>query len=192
MCPANSSARRPWERELARSLRSWSVDDLSRRFVVGASAAGVAAAESARRAGFDGSITIIGDESHPLYPPRPIEGIALRERGMRSRCIFRLQKTASNSLQAASLSGWTPTGNAIRVRIWFSDVGAFALSLQRPPLRAHGSPPNAGVRHDGTSSDFLPSSGGAGRRRTSLTSNAMRAMLICPTDAMNPTHRSNR
>ncbi|NDV07676.1 FAD-dependent oxidoreductase [Rhodococcus sp. IEGM 248] len=35
--------------------------------VVGASAAGVAAAEAARRAGFEGSIKIIGDESHPPY-----------------------------------------------------------------------------------------------------------------------------
>ncbi|WAM19947.1 NAD(P)/FAD-dependent oxidoreductase [Rhodococcus sp. JS3073] len=35
--------------------------------VVGASAAGIAAAEAARRAGFDGPITIIGDEPHPPY-----------------------------------------------------------------------------------------------------------------------------
>ncbi|WP_182262833.1 NAD(P)/FAD-dependent oxidoreductase [Rhodococcus sp. UFZ-B548] len=35
--------------------------------VVGASAAGVAAAEAARRAGFEGPITIIGAEAHPPY-----------------------------------------------------------------------------------------------------------------------------
>jgi hypothetical protein len=84
MCPAKSSARRPREPELARSLRSWSVNDLSRRFVVGASAAGVAAADSARRAAFQGSITIIGDESHRIRPPRPVQGIALRNRDAES------------------------------------------------------------------------------------------------------------
>jgi hypothetical protein len=69
MCPANSSARRPRERELARSLRSRSVDDLSRRFMVGASAAGVAAAESARRAGLRAQSRSSGTSRTPYTRP---------------------------------------------------------------------------------------------------------------------------
>jgi hypothetical protein len=68
----------------------------------------------------------------PHIPAPPYPRHCSPGQGMRSRRIFRLQKTAS----------------------------------QRLPLRTHGSPPNAGVRHDGTSSGLLPSSGGAGRRRT--------------------------
>jgi hypothetical protein len=81
MCPANPSPRRPRERNLARSLRSRSVDDHSRRFVVGASAAGVAAAESARRAGLRAQSRSSRTSRTPLHPPRPIQAIPLRDRG---------------------------------------------------------------------------------------------------------------
>ena len=40
--------------------------------VVGASAAGLSAAESLRRDGFDGRLTIVGDEAHPPYDRPPL------------------------------------------------------------------------------------------------------------------------
>jgi NADPH-dependent 2,4-dienoyl-CoA reductase/sulfur reductase-like enzyme len=40
--------------------------------VVGASAAGLATVETLRREGFDGAITLIGDESHPPYDRPPL------------------------------------------------------------------------------------------------------------------------
>jgi 3-phenylpropionate/trans-cinnamate dioxygenase ferredoxin reductase component len=46
--------------------------------VVGGSAAGVAAAEAARRSGFDGPITVIGDEPHPPYTRPALSKALLR------------------------------------------------------------------------------------------------------------------
>jgi NADPH-dependent 2,4-dienoyl-CoA reductase/sulfur reductase-like enzyme len=46
--------------------------------VVGGSAAGVAAAEAVRRSGFDGPITVIGDEPHPPYTRPALSKALLR------------------------------------------------------------------------------------------------------------------
>lgn len=40
--------------------------------VVGASAAGLTAAETLRRAGYDGSLTLVGGEPHPPYDRPPL------------------------------------------------------------------------------------------------------------------------
>lgn len=40
--------------------------------VVGASAAGLSAAETLRREGFDGSLTLVGEEAHPPYDRPPL------------------------------------------------------------------------------------------------------------------------
>ena len=40
--------------------------------IVGASAAGLTAAETLRRRGYDGELTLIGDEPHPPYDRPPL------------------------------------------------------------------------------------------------------------------------
>ncbi|MFI7708290.1 FAD-dependent oxidoreductase [Nonomuraea sp. NPDC049480] len=45
---------------------------MRRIVVVGASAAGLAAAETLRREGFDGTIALIGDEPHLPYDRPPL------------------------------------------------------------------------------------------------------------------------
>ncbi|MFG2028749.1 NAD(P)/FAD-dependent oxidoreductase [Streptomyces sp. NPDC048825] len=45
---------------------------MKRIVVVGASAAGLAAAETLRREGYDGTLTLIGDEPHPPYDRPPL------------------------------------------------------------------------------------------------------------------------
>ncbi|TDT98344.1 NAD/ferredoxin-dependent reductase-like protein [Streptomyces sp. 846.5] len=45
---------------------------MSRILVVGASAAGLAAVETLRREGYDGTVTLVGDESHAFYDRPPL------------------------------------------------------------------------------------------------------------------------
>ncbi|MEY9836576.1 NAD(P)/FAD-dependent oxidoreductase [Streptacidiphilus sp. EB103A] len=45
---------------------------MSRILVVGASAAGLAAVETLRREGYDGTLTLVGDESHAFYDRPPL------------------------------------------------------------------------------------------------------------------------
>lgn len=45
---------------------------MNRIVVVGASAAGLAAAEALRREGYDGTLTLVGDEPHPPYDRPPL------------------------------------------------------------------------------------------------------------------------
>ncbi|GAA3834619.1 NAD(P)/FAD-dependent oxidoreductase [Streptomyces phyllanthi] len=45
---------------------------MNRVVVVGASAAGLAAVETLRREGFDGTVTLVGDEPHPPYDRPPL------------------------------------------------------------------------------------------------------------------------
>ncbi|WP_432747167.1 FAD-dependent oxidoreductase [Streptomyces sp. JH002] len=45
---------------------------MTRIVIVGASAAGLAAAETLRREGYDGTLTLIGDEPHPPYDRPPL------------------------------------------------------------------------------------------------------------------------
>ncbi|GAA2770952.1 hypothetical protein GCM10010521_55490 [Streptomyces rameus] len=45
---------------------------MKRIVVVGASAAGLAAAETLRREGYDGTLTLIGDEPHVPYDRPPL------------------------------------------------------------------------------------------------------------------------
>jgi hypothetical protein len=70
--------------------------------IVGASLAGVCAAESARRAGYDGAITLLGGEPHLPYDRPPLSREFLR--GERPVNRYFTKQTLRGQL--ASTRGW--------------------------------------------------------------------------------------
>jgi 3-phenylpropionate/trans-cinnamate dioxygenase ferredoxin reductase subunit len=85
--------------------------------VVGASIAGVTAAESARMAGFDGRITVVGAEVHPPYT-RPALSKALLRGDQRAETVLLPPADAAAELR----SGVTATAlDAGRRRVGLSD-----------------------------------------------------------------------
>lgn len=77
---------------------------MTRVLVVGASAAGLAATEELRRSGFDGSITLVGEESHAPYDRPPLSKQALD--GSWDAARLRLRDEADLAmLKATVLSG---------------------------------------------------------------------------------------
>jgi 3-phenylpropionate/trans-cinnamate dioxygenase ferredoxin reductase subunit len=61
--------------------------------IVGASLAGVSAAKSLRRLGFDGTITLVGDEPHPPYQRPPLSKQFLAGEWDRARIALRVPDT---------------------------------------------------------------------------------------------------
>ncbi|MFE5707063.1 NAD(P)/FAD-dependent oxidoreductase [Rhodococcus koreensis] len=61
--------------------------------VVGASAAGLTAAETLRRDGFEGRLTVIGDEPHAPYDRPPLSKQVLRGEWKRERVALRAQES---------------------------------------------------------------------------------------------------
>ena len=73
--------------------------------IVGTSLAGLRAAETFRREGFDGRIVAIGAEPHlPVRPPAALEGAAARRLGARpaSCCASRVSTTSTSTGGSAS------------------------------------------------------------------------------------------
>src|SRR6266536_4155907 len=71
----------PWPAARPRRSPSSRIEDaimsVDRLVVVGASLAGLRAVEAARRAGFTGSVTLIGDEPHLPYDRPPLSKAVL-------------------------------------------------------------------------------------------------------------------
>lgn len=74
---------------------------LSQVVVVGASAAGLTAAEALRREGYPGELTIIGDEPHPPYDRPPLSKQILRGAWEKDRIVLR-----SDDLLAELKASW--------------------------------------------------------------------------------------
>jgi NADPH-dependent 2,4-dienoyl-CoA reductase/sulfur reductase-like enzyme len=87
--------------------------------VVGASAAGLTAAETLRRDGFEGRLTVIGDEPHAPYDRPPLSKQVLRGEWERERVALRAQE----SLDALDVD-WLLGTRAQRL-----DVGARTVEL---------------------------------------------------------------
>lgn len=62
---------------------------MKRIVVVGASAAGLAAAETLRREGYDGTLTLVGDEPHPPYDRPPLSKQVLSGQWDADRTVLR-------------------------------------------------------------------------------------------------------
>lgn len=82
---------------------------LHRVVVVGASAAGLTAAEALRRRGFDGTVTLIGDEPHPPYDRPPLSKQVLAGSWQPERAALR-DGTALDALDAEFLLGRRAVG----------------------------------------------------------------------------------
>ena len=89
--------------------------DRGRIVVVGASAAGLTAAESLRREGHDGTITIVGSEDHPPYDRPPLSKQILSGIWDASKVILR-SEAALSKLDAEWLLGRTATGMDLAAR----------------------------------------------------------------------------
>jgi 3-phenylpropionate/trans-cinnamate dioxygenase ferredoxin reductase component len=86
----------------------------SRIVVVGASAAGLTAAETLRRGGFAGEIVMVGDEDHPPYDRPPLSKQVLQGRWEPARTALRPQ-AALDALRCTWLLG-TPAAGLDRER----------------------------------------------------------------------------
>ena len=86
--------------------------------VVGASAAGLAAAESLRRAGFDGALTLVGDEAHQPYDRPPLSKQVLKGEWSPERVALR-----------------RPDGLAKLDVTWRLGVAAIGLDVARREIR---------------------------------------------------------
>ncbi|MFE5284873.1 NAD(P)/FAD-dependent oxidoreductase [Nocardia sp. NPDC056611] len=78
--------------------------------VVGASLAGLRAVEAARRLGFTGQITLIGQESHLPYDRPPLSKAFLDSDGDKSALPFRSEHEFADDLQVRLLLGHPATG----------------------------------------------------------------------------------
>lgn len=83
--------------------------------IVGASAAGLTAAETLRRRGYDGALTLIGDEAHPPYDRPPLSKQVLSGAWEPERARLR-NDTALDDLGATFLLGHTATGLDVTAR----------------------------------------------------------------------------
>ena len=82
---------------------------LRRVVIVGASAAGLTAAEALRRRGYDGTLTLIGDEPHPPYDRPPLSKQILAGTWEQEKVVLR-NNEALSELGADLLLGHTATG----------------------------------------------------------------------------------
>ncbi|RIJ67847.1 NAD(P)/FAD-dependent oxidoreductase [Nakamurella silvestris] len=109
--------------------------------VVGASMGGMRAAEAARKAGYQGPITVIGDEPHMPYNRPPLSKEALAGRPDPAALIFRVPRAAQDvnwrlgtTVTAADLTARTVTLDTGEVLPWEGLVVATGLRPRRLPL----------------------------------------------------------
>src|SRR5580693_2433089 len=97
---------------------------LRRVVIVGASAAGLTAAEALRRRGYDGTLTLIGDEPHPPYDRPPLSKQILAGTWEQEKVVLR-NNEALSELGADLLLGHTATGlDAAGRRVLLAGGGA--------------------------------------------------------------------
>ncbi|MGW4908777.1 NAD(P)/FAD-dependent oxidoreductase [Streptomyces sp. NPDC004270] len=82
---------------------------MNRIVVVGASAAGLAAVETLRREGYDGTLTLVGDELHPPYDRPPLSKQVLSAEWATERVVLRAP-TELDSLGLELRLGTAATG----------------------------------------------------------------------------------
>ncbi|MER5530640.1 FAD-dependent oxidoreductase [Streptomyces sp. NPDC002677] len=82
---------------------------MNRIVVVGASAAGLAAVETLRREGYDGTLTLVGDELHPPYDRPPLSKQVLSAEWAPDRVVLRAPAEL-DSLELELRLGETATG----------------------------------------------------------------------------------
>ena len=83
---------------------------MNRIVVVGASAAGLAAAETLRREGFAGTVTLIGEEVDAPYDRPPLSKQILASQWESSRLFLRTAEQLSG-LELDLRLGWHPTAH---------------------------------------------------------------------------------
>jgi len=89
---------------------------LGRIVVVGASLAGARAADTLRREGFEGGITLIGAEPHPPYQRPPLSKQYLEGTWGRERLELKPSPAASGGAEAELMLGTTAVGLDVRER----------------------------------------------------------------------------
>src|SRR5260370_34383933 len=106
--------------------------------IVGASAAGLTAAEALRRRGYDGTLTLIGDEPHLPYDRPPLSKQILAGTWQPQRIRLR-DEQALAGLDADLLLGWAATGLDATARRGRLDGGdsvdyrALIIATRGPP-----------------------------------------------------------
>src|SRR5260370_2668445 len=112
---------------------------LRRVVIVGASAAGLTAAEALRRRGYDGTLTLIGDEPYPPYDRPPLSKQILAGTWEQEKVVLR-NNEALSELGADLLLGHTATGlDAARRRVLLAGGGAGGSTT--PGIAPPGPPP---------------------------------------------------
>jgi NADPH-dependent 2,4-dienoyl-CoA reductase/sulfur reductase-like enzyme len=117
--------------------------------IVGASAAGLTAAETLRERGYDGALTLIGDEPHPPYDRPPLSKQVLAGTWEPRRVMLR-DEHALRALEAELLLGRPAVGLDTAQRRVLLDGGAWVgydalvIATGVAPCRLPGSEP-AGV-----------------------------------------------
>jgi NADPH-dependent 2,4-dienoyl-CoA reductase/sulfur reductase-like enzyme len=111
--------------------------------VVGASMAGLRAAEAVRKAGFTGEVVVIGDEPHPPYNRPPLSKAALRTTPDVTGLLFRaprrdIEWRLGKPVVAADLTARTVTLDDGHVLGWNGLVVATGLRPRRLPLPGPG------------------------------------------------------
>jgi NADPH-dependent 2,4-dienoyl-CoA reductase/sulfur reductase-like enzyme len=94
-----------------------------RLVVVGASLAGLRAVEAARRSGYDGTITLIGDEVHEPYDRPPLSKDYLTSEQPPSATVLREEAMLRNDLGVDLRLGTTATGLDPTAKIVHTDQG---------------------------------------------------------------------
>src|SRR5260370_33174559 len=114
--------------------------------IVGASAAGLTAAEALRRRGYDGTLTLIGDEPHLPYDRPPLSKQILAGTWQPQRIRLR-DEQALAGLDADLLLGWAATGLDAMARRAHPAGGAHVDYDARttPPGVRPRPPPRAGL-----------------------------------------------
>ncbi|HEX5403922.1 MAG TPA: FAD-dependent oxidoreductase [Pseudonocardiaceae bacterium] len=113
----------------------------NRVVVVGASIAGLRAAEAVRKAGFTGDVVVVGDEQHMPYNRPPLSKEALSGKLDPARLPFRVPKIANdvrwllgNAVTAADLTARTVTLTDGSTLDWSGLVIASGLRTRTLPL----------------------------------------------------------